>query len=215
MRTVKDFPDIDPSDLVDTVNTPRPARFSKWAIVAACALGVPLAAVALVLGSLPEMSPADIVQMEGYAGRQQAKPVALAPAPAPASVEKPLQQVQIAGLEVVEATADEPPVDVNAADNSFREIAAATQTVEKPLVGSVSATNDAVNYPVLQVKRQYSNVRSGPSTRDQILTSLEIGSTVTVFDRRGDWLQIGVNDDSSITGFIHKSLLGVIPPGSN
>ncbi len=209
MRTVKDFPDIDPSDLVDTVNTPQPARFGRWAAIAACALGVPLAALALVLGSLPEMSPSEIVQMEGYAGRQDVA------SDEPASGGEQLQQVQISGFEVAEADAAKPPVEVIADDNSFREIAAATLAVDKPLLAVEDAPDDKSAYPVLQVKRQYSNVRAGPSTSDQILTSLEIGSTVTVFDRRGDWLQIGVNDDSSITGYIHKSLLGVIPPGAN
>ncbi len=211
MRTVNDFPDIDPSDLVDSVNTQQPARFSKWALGAAFALGIPLVAFALVLGSLPEMSPAEIVQMEGYAGRAQASS---GQEVAQASEQAALQEVEIEGFELAPADPVEPVVSAVVEDSSFREIAAATQAVEKSLNAAVTAP-DTENYPVLQVKKQYSNVRSGPSTGDSIITSLEVGSTVTVFNRSGNWLQVGLNDGSAVTGYIHKSLLGIVSPGAN
>lgn len=223
MRIVNDYPDIDSSDLIDNSNTAPASKLGKYLSRIALLLLIPIGVVALVLGSLPEMSPAQIVGMEGYVSRHESATreievspprVAslLSPQATDSAGETPLREEPIAGFDTREPLTS-PATDQPEAVIELREIAAAQPAEKSAQAGQ--ATGDNASYPVLRVKRQYSNVRSDPSLTADIITSLELGSMVTVFDRRGDWLQVGVNDGSSVTGYIHKSLLGIVPASNN
>jgi len=214
MRIYNDHPDIDAGDLRDRRDAPPTGSLRKKLFTVTALVLAPLLLLLFVLGSLPDLRPEDIVRMDGYAGRPEAPPVAdFKVASQPVAETSPqtrqLVEVPISGLPLVSATAEsEEPVQ----KIELREIAAVQEIIEKePPVETFDASEGVVVELVsLQVKTQYSNVRSGPSTDNRILTSLSTGAVVSVFGRDGDWLEVGLNDGSAITGYMHKSLLGVI-----
>jgi hypothetical protein len=62
---------------------------------------------------------------------------------------------------------------------------------------------------ILYVQKQNVNVRAAPSLDAAIITYGHRGRHVTVFQRQGDWIQIG--DDQPV-GWMHSSLLSPTPP---
>jgi SH3-like domain-containing protein len=58
----------------------------------------------------------------------------------------------------------------------------------------------------VSVKSDGINVRTGPSTDDQIAMELFQGYPLKVVEKKGDWLKI--SDFENDSGWIHKSLVG-------
>lgn len=61
--------------------------------------------------------------------------------------------------------------------------------------------------PVLDISRDYSYLRAEPSRSSEILLTLGKGSSVTAFESAGAWIHAGANDGSSITGYLHHSMV--------
>lgn len=258
MRIVNDHPDIEAQDLRDVQRGGDKNRTRRLILTLATIVLIPVFLLLLVLGSLPALTPQEIVQMEGYQGRQKAKPIFnLAsvtdnqPLPVhPVSVQQPTDvEVPVAGGTPVslaiptkgqapgpaQAELNEAPITgllpvVGEQRKSKNAAAAATPvaatitSVPVDLKSAAGATElqvvEAVDkstpvafarkLPVLEVKKERSNVRDGPDLDAEVLTTLSRGTSVTVFDRTGEWLQIGVNEgNTAVMGFIHKSLLGL------
>jgi uncharacterized protein YgiM (DUF1202 family) len=62
---------------------------------------------------------------------------------------------------------------------------------------------------VLYVLKPSINVRSEPSITSQVLSIAKAGKRLTVFRRRGEWVQVG---EEGPIGWVHQSLLGAAPP---
>jgi hypothetical protein len=59
------------------------------------------------------------------------------------------------------------------------------------------------------VLRPRANVRSEPSSTSQVLSIATRGTRLTVFQRQGEWIQIG---EGGPIGWVHQSLLATTPP---
>jgi hypothetical protein len=71
------------------------------------------------------------------------------------------------------------------------------------------AGNPQSRRDVVYVLKPSVNVRSEPSVTSEVLTTVKIGSRLTVFQRQAEWAQVG---EQAPIGWIHQSLLGPAPP---
>jgi len=78
----------------------------------------------------------------------------------------------------------------------FRDFEGDRGWVHKSLIG---------NIPSVITKRDLCNIRSGPSTKEEILFKVEKGIPFKVVKREGHWLHIEHADGDS--GWIHDSLV--------
>ena len=61
--------------------------------------------------------------------------------------------------------------------------------------------------PLRSIVEDATELKVSPSVGSKTLLSLKRGNIVTAFERRGQWIQVGENDGSSITGFVLESSL--------
>ena len=80
---------------------------------------------------------------------------------------------------------------------------------EIPAATSIATISDTTNenrvIDRLRVSQQWSNVRSSPGANGDILTSLAIGTDVTVLRQTGEWFEVSVFDRKEIIGYMHRS----------
>lgn len=188
----------------------------------------------MIRGSLPELTPEQIVQMKGYEGQQ---------APRRIFNLYSLRQYEDANRRENEAAetvatngSDQtPPITdtlTPSAPENKPDTRAVVQTTVKParvyekaalrrqgiipVIATVNTSAKEVKtpeievLPVLGVKGDQARLRSGPSRDSDVLALLNKGDTITVFNTVGKWTHVGINDGSSTTGYIHSSLLGVV-----
>ena len=79
---------------------------------------------------------------------------------------------------------------------NFRDFEDDKGWVHKSLVGKV---------PAVITKKDQCNIRSGPSTKEKILFSVEKGIPFKILKRKGSWLHIEHADGDQ--GWIHNSLV--------
>ena len=79
---------------------------------------------------------------------------------------------------------------------TFRDFEDDKGWVHKSLVGEV---------PAVIPKKDQCNIRSGPSTKEKILFSVEKGIPFKILKRKGSWLHIEHADGDQ--GWIHNSLV--------
>ena len=72
--------------------------------------------------------------------------------------------------------------------------------------GSFAASGDT-----LYINRHTVNVRSGPSLKTTILRHLHRGHVVIELDRKGDWVKVSLSHTEPKVGWIHASLLQLVP----
>jgi Bacterial SH3 domain len=85
-------------------------------------------------------------------------------------------------------------------------------TPSKPAATPPSAAQATAPPPPIEsvyVLRPRVNVRSEPSSASQVLSTVTLGTRLTVFQRQGEWSQIG---EGGPIGWVHQSLLGTAPP---
>jgi SH3-like domain-containing protein len=70
----------------------------------------------------------------------------------------------------------------------------------------VLLTTTSVYAETVSVLKDGANVRTGPSTDDQVAMELFQGYPLKVVEKKGDWLK--VSDYENDTGWINKSLIG-------
>ena len=182
----------------------------------------------LALSSLPDLSPQEIIAMEGYGGEQATKtPFNLASLrdcndvhdcaePIDTAITTSTNSAQTAPVAPVVYTDEvlsdelpiadttplvvEPPAATQAEFTELQEIPAATS-----LAAIVTTFDEAPVADQLTVLRQWSNVRSSPNTNGAILTSLARGTDVTLLRQTGDWFEVSVFDRREIIGYMHRS----------
>jgi len=216
------------SDLAD-VAYPRSKGFN----VPLAGAGGVLAMLALIgflaLSSLPDLSPQEIIAMDGYGGEQATKtPFNLASlrdcndvndcaetmdapvATTTTTIETTTGNLQPTEIAPVTYT-DEAPIAVTIAveETPSATLSEFTDLQEIPAATSVATvsntTYEAPAFEQLTVLRQWSNVRSSPAANGNILTSLAKGTDVTLLSQTGEWFEISVFDRTEIIGYMHRS----------
>ncbi len=75
-----------------------------------------------------------------------------------------------------------------------------------PAIASVATTDEKGRLlPLRTVLKDFTEVKSSPSSKSPTLLSLGKGVVVTAFEKQGEWVHIGTNDGSSITGYVLES----------
>ncbi|RXT51202.1 hypothetical protein B6S44_21600 [Bosea sp. Tri-44] len=120
------------------------------------------------------------------------------PASVPMAVISPVPAVTVANAE--RPSTSSTPV-------SARSQAAPNQPAAAPLPTPVSTSAPAAAAPTVvekMVVKQNANVRANPDRAAASLRVVPIGTTVSVFEKRGSWIRIG---DTAAWGWTHTSLL--------
>ncbi len=113
---------------------------------------------------------------------------------------------------VVAAMATTPTIEESADTVVVASVAVAEPI---PLLVSSSSPVAEVNgkgklLPLRSIRQDATELKASPSTRSRTLLSLKRGVVVTAFERYGDWIHIGTNDGSSITGYVLEASLGAV-----
>lgn len=85
--------------------------------------------------------------------------------------------------------------------NEYKE----TELVQDSTSGQVvtNQSGDSNRFlPLRRVLSDSASLRALPASGSQALLSLSTGMTVTVFEQQGDWVHVGVNDGSALTGYV-------------
>ncbi len=179
----------------------------------------------LAISSVPDLSPEEIIAMQGYEGEQPIKtPFNLASlrdcADANGCADSKSNTITTAAATPATATSqaalptDELPIaqTVPVSNSSqyieITEIPTATSmfTGASDSYESINNTYDAQQTAQdLRVTQQWSNVRSQPNADSEILTSLAIGARVTMLSQRDSWYEVFVDNAEQTIGYMHRS----------
>lgn len=208
----------------DLLDFEQPTRRSGFGTTMAGFAGVAgmLALIGfLAISSVPDLSPQEIIAMEGYAGEQKIK-----------------TPFNLASLRDCEVGADcsDSKKDITAITSSPTDGIITAATVSSVATNEVTTftdtTENADGYTVIQeipaanitiheseesgsyyaaaneemvVLQQWSNVRGQPERNGDILVSLAEGTIVTKIGQTGQWIEVAVNGRQRVTGYMHSS----------
>ncbi len=190
--TVADVPFTN-EDLADT----RPRRRHRWLKAASRVTGLALFAclpavvlVGMKLVGKPELSASEIIQMDGYSGRQ--------------SVPDPVTAEGLIGFKVSGQSG-------NIREISARNHAPVVQAIAPQIINEYFSVypDTAVDVDTkirMQVLKQWSNLRATPNIDGDIITALDRRESVTVLGQTEKWLR--VETDNNQRGYMHRSVLG-------
>lgn len=113
---------------------------------------------------------------------------------------------------VVAAMATTPTID-EASDTVVVSSVAAMEPMPMPASSNPNQRASVENgrgklLPLRSVLADYTELKASPSDQSKTILSLGRGVVVTAFERYGEWIHIGTNDGSSITGYVLESSLG-------
>lgn len=187
-------------DLRD-ITVRRSSRILKIAAKASLLLlaAISMAAIAalLISASKPALSPAQIIQMEGYQ-RYHSQPNAAATdlTASTLSSAEPFSAIREIPARVA------PPaklIPVQIVETHFSPPQADT--------GVQSLRSGSTDRPRMQASKQWSNLRAEPNGSATILASLRINQPVTVLQQSGKWLKVRTDFGQPVTGYMHRSVL--------
>ena len=210
-------------DFVDTQYKAR-NRFTKLL----GKIGVSLALALLAIGAAaftmfankPHLTPAEIVQLDGYKGQVKGKTLyfnlaslrgcdsiddcdgVVKTGSQNKSAHSDLSNSTVEGLGTTRQAAGRESV-TRENTSKYREIPAVA-TPESQTAGTSKGKDNQ-----WKVRQQWSIVRETPARNGAIVSSLEVDQRVTVIKKNGEWYEITTDDNSSSEplGFMHKSLL--------
>lgn len=165
-------------------------------------------AAVTIIASKPQMTPEEIVQMEGYKGPARDRTLFFNLASL-----RECGDINDCDGVVKANTETNQPKTGSTDKTAFRTGSADSDTMnyrEIPAVAARQTNSDAGNSfaGTWTVKEQWSNVRETPDISGAIVTSLAAERRVTIVNRVGDWYEISTEDAASKPlGFIHSSLL--------
>lgn len=82
------------------------------------------------------------------------------------------------------------------------------------LLGLILATAaSATTGDILYIQGNGVNVRRGPGTDAPVIMKLNRGHELIEFERRGDWVNVGIARTGGKDGWVHRSLVGSKFPG--
>lgn len=155
-------------------------------VLSACSFAIVLQGVKA--GSRPDLSPADIVQMQGYGGRQSVPhtvtPESLGHSRSDSGNTGSIREVSARNLVI----------------GDLQDIA--PQIIDQHFPAPVE-THSVIRMRVLQ---QWSNLRNRPDLSGDIIASLYKHDTVSVLGQTDQWLQVETDDYQQ--GYMHRSVLG-------
>jgi len=166
--------------------------------------------IMLLYGSLPEMSPTEIVASDDYVGEQPERNLLT------------LENLRTQSPSATRSAATSAVTDVEASEESFVVVepkAAVPQTIvskatpiEPDVIKQVPAVrvskSDSSGFlPVRTVLRDNTMLKLAPELQSKTLLALGMGVQVTVFESQGNWIYVGTNDGSSITGYVRDAEL--------
>jgi len=170
--------------------------------------------IMLLYGSLPEMSPTEIVASDDYVGEQPERNLL--------TLENLRTQAPSATRSTLASAATEPAGEVEASKEvviAAQPEAAVSQTIVskatsiEPVVIKqvpavrVSSSDSSGFLPVRTVLRDNTLLKLAPEQQAKTLLSLGMGVQVTVFESQGSWIYVGTNDGSSMTGYVRAAEL--------
>jgi len=180
--------------------------------------------IMLLYGSLPEMSPKEIIASDEYVGEQpdrnlltlenvrsQAPAVSrtAAVSNAPTAVDVAEQQAPTTVSEVVASKEVILTVEPKVAPKPLASKSSVIESVVvqrvPPVKVSVSDTSGFL--PVRTVLRDNTMLKAAPEAGSKSVLALGMGVQVTVFETQGSWIYVGTNDGSSITGYVREAEL--------
>jgi len=184
----------------------------------------------LAVSSIPDLSPEEIIAMDGYAGEQKTKTPFNLASLRDCYVGDDCSNLAKTEIVPITSTSGTTKSGISTSgsaqtsnsrnisetvDSSYesypavREIPAANSTTTNVATSSAAADrpttrrdNAASNLVVLQ---QWSNVRSAPEINGEILTSLAEGAQVTRIGQIGNWIEVKVSGRKQVTGYMHRS----------
>ena len=112
---------------------------------------------------------------------------------------------------VVAATATTPTIQEAADTVIVASVAApeplpiAISTTTLPKAAVSAETNSPL--PLRSVRVDATEVKASPSAQSETVLSLDRGEIVTAFEQQGEWVHVGTNDESAVTGFVLESSL--------
>ena len=187
----------------------------------------------LAFSSKPELSPTDIVSMQGYSGEQKTTTAfnlaELRGCETLHDCDESTSATQLSENTAAVAGSTQNGLNQEGSEQASGEHQTyalnkipvvtghtSTQQGASELVEVPATTNQYVNVSEsgyssndeaeqLQVSRQWSNVRDAPSMAGAIIKALPEGTDVTVLSKTGNWFEIQVNNPSQITGYMHKN----------
>ena len=184
----------------------------------------------LAISSVPDLSPEEIIAMEGYAGEQTTKTpfnlASLRNCDAGADCSNAVNTEIIPITSTSDRTAGNPVTrnasEINIARNNsettdspqenYREIPAAVSTAvsvtENKTAGRSTTRSPDFSNSDLVVLQQWSNVRGTPDINGEILTSLAKGANVIKISQAGSWIEVQVAGRKQVTGYMHRSTVG-------
>jgi len=165
----------------------------------------------LAISSIPDLSPEDIIAMEGYGGEQKVKtPFNLASlrdchVGADCSYKPDTEIVPVTS----KSTLASGRADTQSASSNIRESVneSSTQLREIPAATVTASTDTGSSDNNLVVLQQWSNVRGRPDINGEIITSLAEGTNVTKIGQAGQWFEVEINGRKRVTGYMHRSTL--------
>jgi len=199
------------------VEKPTLSRNSaKWAGIAAVVAMVLLAGL-LAFSTVPDLSPEDIISMQGYAGEQPTKtPFNLASLRDCTDIEN-CKEAATATITLDNSeTASEVKTFTNTQEVILTSSASTNSSggyIEVDEIPTISTTPNVEfikdsNPNTLTVLKQWSNVRSSPDINASIVKSLAAGTRVTQLSESGNWIEIVTGKQNNIVGYMHRSTVG-------
>ncbi len=188
--TLADVPFTE-ADLADSLPPKRYRRLKglkPLAVLAFCACS----GAAVMLGtksvSKPLLSAADIIQMDGYGGRQNVPElVTIQSLSGPALVKETGEVLEISARNLAPMAKTIAPQII---DNHFNS--------QPPVI----AANREIR---MRVQQQWSNLRATPAINGAIITSLDRREIVTVLEQTDRWMRVVT--DQNQHGYMHRSVL--------
>ena len=219
------------NDLQDIEFTPHSNRARK--LMAYGGVFAMLALIGLLAwSSIPDLSPVEIIAMDGYEGEQPTKTPfnlaslhdcdvgtecaeALKAKVTPVTAESPTETITQATTDIAPDASTQTTttaittriIQSSDAVTNFGAISGEIEFLEIPAANTRPTVNssDAQINDTLIVLQQWSNVRGRPDIYGKILVSLAEGKTVTKIGQTGRWIEVRVDERPSVTGYMHRS----------
>lgn len=221
--------DVCREDLIEISRRPTNYRlktFAQWAFFTCICFAL---AVLLIRGSQPELTPLQIVQLDGYQGAQQVRTIfnlksrtrepgltgRLEPAIEIAESENELNRTPVVAAAGRGLGGS---IEVPASAFNRVELPAPTQVGQimpwpvAPLKMTEDERVESRLLPVFSVIVDRVELREAPSSASRVVMSVARMETVTLFSTQGEWVEVAANDGSGQTGFVPKSAIVALEP---
>ena len=194
-------------DFIDISKPSIGSRLPKVVTLAGVVLFGAVLAAWLLYSSQPELSAADIVQMETYDGEQVTPAIFnLTDLKECASLSDCIKDsLAESKAEIAQYTRETSALHEIPAVNSVPVTPKQNAVIEQNI--STETTSESSLSDQLQVKKQWSIIRSTPDSNGNIITSLAKGVNVRIIASVGNWYEIEAINSAGTRGYMHRSTI--------